>query len=149
MWKVTRELFYDTTPVWNDPQQVYPYRICFEPVIRKFPNHILLSDVLDLRDKGKIWTFDLGAIIRKTHNPITTAEGKELIRLLLRNNPIFVKPDNIPNPYNPSGTEHLSLTLNCDRNGRLKYESYLSAWFMRSFVEGKLKEVIGDYKDFL
>jgi hypothetical protein len=64
LWRITRESFYDTTPIWNDPAQLYPYRVCFEPTVRKFFNSIAMSDVLDLKDKGKIWTFDLGAITK-------------------------------------------------------------------------------------
>ena len=108
-----------------------------------------MADVLDLRDKGKIWTFDLGAITKKAHHPITTNEGKELIRLLLRNNPIFTRPEVIPQPYLPPKKDPLPLSLQCDRSGRLKYEGYLNAWFMQAFTCGRLKELIGDYKDFL
>src|SRR5713101_8028314 len=31
LWKVTGVPFYDTTPVWDRPNQMYPYRVCFEP----------------------------------------------------------------------------------------------------------------------
>ena len=149
LWKTNCEPFYDTTPIWNDKDQVYPYRICFEPTVRKFSKPVAMSDILDLRDKGKIWTFDLGAITKKSHHPITTDEGKEIIRLLLRNNPIFSKPDIISKPYlNPNKTP-LPISLECDKKGRLRYEGYLNAWFMQSFTRGKLKELIGDYRDFL
>jgi hypothetical protein len=148
LWKVTHEPFYDTTPIWSDKNQIYPYRICFVPTVRKFSKPIAMNDVLDLRDKGKIWTFDLGPITKKSHNPITSSEGKELIRLLLRNNPIFVKPDEIVQPYSHSVNQPLPLNFEHDK-GRLRYEGYLNAWFMSSFAQGKLKELIGDYGDFL
>jgi hypothetical protein len=149
LWRVTCKPFYDTTLIWNDPEQTYPYRICFEPTVRKFTKPIALSDILDLKDKGKIWTFDLGAIIKKNHHPITADEGKELMRLLLRNNPIFVEPDNISEPLSPPQMKPLPLSLGCDQMGRLRYEGHLNAWFMKSFTEGKLKKLIGDYRDFL
>ncbi len=149
LWKVTTEPFYDETNIWNDPEQVYPYRICFAPVVREFANPIALSDVLDLRDRGKIWTFDLSPFIRKSHQPITTDEGKELIRLLLRNNPIYVPPQPLQNPYLPKQPEPLPVQLESKENGRLNYEGYLNAWFMRSFAQGKLKEIIGDYYDYI
>ncbi|MCX9074528.1 MAG: EVE domain-containing protein [Candidatus Methanoperedens sp.] len=149
LWKIAFEPFHDVTPIWNDPDQVYPYRILFEPIVRKFLTPVAMADVLDLRDKGKIWTFDLGPITKKSHQPITTNEGKELLRLLLRNNPIFVEPDIIPDPYLPSKRNPLPLTLDCDNNGRLKYEGYLNAWFMQAFAKGRLKSLIGDYRDFL
>jgi hypothetical protein len=149
LWRITHGPFYDTTPIWDDTKQVYPYRVCFEPVVRKFSKPVIMSDILDLRDKGKIWTFDLGVFTKKSHHPITTNEGKELIRLLLRNNPIFVEPDIVPEPYFPSTVSPLPLSFDSDNNGRLEYEGHLNAWFMQSFARGKLKKLIGDYGDFL
>ena len=148
LWKVTSHPFFDKIDLWGDKNQRFPYRVCFEPSIRYFPKPIALSDVLDLRDKGKIWTFDLGAIRLKNHNPITTDEGKELIRLLLRNNPIFYSVAHIPKPY-LAGTSALPLTFETDNKGHIRYEGFLNAWFMRSFVNGRLKETIGEYGDFL
>lgn len=147
LWKVTRKPFYDKNPIFTDLGRTYPYRVCVEPIIRKFSKPILLSDVLDLKDKGKIWTFDLGAFIKKNHYPITTDEGKELIRLLLRNNPIFHPAEPPPEAYSPAKTQPLPLTFRCDKKGRLLYEGYLNAWFMHSFTQNNLKEVIGEYKD--
>ena len=149
LWKVISEAFYDTTPIWSNPNQLYPFRVCFESAVRKFSVPITMADILDLRDKGRIWTFDLGTMAKKSHHPITTNEGKELIRLLLRNNPIFIEPAGIAHPYLPSKIEPLPNNIECDRNGRIRYEGYLNAWFMRSFANGRLKEIIGDYRDYL
>ena len=149
LWKVICDPFYDDKPVWNDPKQTFPYRICFAPVVREFSRPVALSDVLDLRDKGKIWTFDLGAFTRKSHHPITTDEGKELIRLLLRNNPIYAPTKPIPNPYLPEARRPLPIRLDCAKKGRLIYEGYLNAWFMQAFAHGRLKGIIGDYSDFI
>ena len=90
----------------------------------------------------------MGAMRLKNHNPITTEESKELIRLLLRNNPIFRSVENIPNPYPKKDTE-LPLSLATDNKGHIKYEGYLNAWFMKNFALGKMKEIIGEYADFL
>ncbi|MBM3118045.1 MAG: EVE domain-containing protein [Chloroflexi bacterium] len=149
LWKITSDPFYDDEPLWNDPDQTFPYRICFEPVVREFSRPIALSDILDLRDKGKIWTFDLTTFTKKSHYPITTEEGKELIRLLLRNNPIYAPPRPIPNPYLPVTTRPLPIQLDYDKKGRLIYEGYLNAWFMQAFAKGRLKGLIGDYSDFI
>jgi hypothetical protein len=147
LWKITSDPFYDSRPVW--PDDIRPVRVCFEPVIRTFSTPIAMADILDLRDKGKLWTFDLGAMTKKSHHPITTNEGKELMRLLLRNNPVFVKPTIIQNPYVPQKKERLLLNLESDKRGRLRYEGHLSAWFARAFAEGRLKELLGDYRDYL
>ena len=149
LWKVTTAPFYDEEKIWSGFNQKYPFRFCFEPIIRKFTKPVVLSDILDLRDKGKIWTFDLGSLTKKNLYTITTDEGKEIIRLLLRNNPIFISAEKIKNPYEPKKPEFIPLSLECDRKGRIKYEGFLNAWFMKSFSENRLKDLIGDYKDFI
>jgi hypothetical protein len=148
LWKAKSYAFFDVTDIWSNKDQKYPYRICFEPSIRHFAKPIALNDILDLHDKGRIWTFELGAIQLKNHNPITSDESKELIRLLLRNNPIFSDIEKIQNPYTKQSTE-LPLSFETDSKGHIKYEGYLNAWFMKNFAQGKLKEFIGDYADFL
>lgn len=148
LWKATSRPFLDEADIWGRKDQLYPYRVCFEPSIRDFPKPIALSDILDLRDKGKIWTFDLGTFSKKSHHPITTDEGKELIRLLLRNNPIFHPLAPILRPY-PNKETVLPVKLETDSKGQIKIEGYLNAWFMRSFAQGRLKSLIGEYYDFL
>ena len=148
LWRATTQPFFDKRDIWKDKEQEFPYRVCFEPAIRQFSKPISLADILDLRDKGKLWTFDLGTIGKKSHHPITTDEGKELIRLLLRNNPISQPTDLIPEPYMSNGAP-LPLKLNTDQRGQIKVEGYLNAWFMQQFSKGSLKDIIGDYYDFL
>lgn len=148
LWKTISRPFFDKSPIWEGEEREYPYRVCLEPSIRHFSKPIALSDILDLRDKGKIWTFDLGAIIKKNHNPITTEEGKELIRLLLRNNPVSQPVLQVAKPY-PVKNTPLPIKLNTDKKGVLSYEGYLNAWFIRSLVNGKHKDVIGEYHDIL
>ncbi len=149
LWRITTEPFYDETDLWGNPEQKYPYRVCFEPSIRQFSKPIQMSDILDLRDKGRIWTFDLNTFVKKSHQPITTDEGKELIRLLLRNNPIFSSVQVIPEPYHNTAINDIPIKLNIDRYGQIAYEGYLNAWFMKMFSRGELKGLIGDYRDFL
>jgi hypothetical protein len=148
LWKATSFSFFDEIDIYGQKEQKYPYRVCFEPSIRYFPRPIALSDILDLQDRGRIWTFELGAMRTKNHNPITTEESKELIRLLLRNNPIFRSVQNIPNPY-PKKDVELPLSLATDNKGHIKYEGYLSAWFMKNLALGNMKDIIGEYADFL
>lgn len=149
LWRVATEPFYDQTPIWKGDSQKYPFRFCFEPTVRKFPKPVALNDILDLRDKGKIWTFDLGSLTKKNQYIITTEEGKEIIRLLLRNNPVFIPAGELVSTYKPKFYKNIPLSLECDNKGRIKYEGFLNAWFIKSFADGKLKDMIGDYKDFL
>lgn len=148
LWKATSQPFFDERDIWGEREQRFPYRVCFEPSIRQFSEPISLSDILDLRDKGRLWTFDLGTIGKKSHHPITTDEGKELIRLLLRNNPIFNPVDPIAVPYASNGIA-LPLRLDTVRKGQMKLEGYLNAWFMQQLSRGHLKDIIGEYRDFL
>jgi len=67
----------------------------------------------------------------------------------LRNNPIYKPVKPLTNPYNPEKENKLPIDLRTDENGRLIFEGYLNAWFMNSFASGKLKEIIGEYGDFI
>ncbi len=88
LWRVVGEPYFDETKVWGNDEQLYPYRFNFEPTVAQFTAPVSLTDILDLRDKGRIWTFDLNPVQQKNQYKITLAEARELLRLLLRNNPI-------------------------------------------------------------
>ena len=149
LWKVTSTPFYDETRIWPNEQQLYPYRFCFEPSVGYFPRPISLSDILDLHDKSRIWTFDLNPVQQKNQYKITMREAKELIRLLLRNNPIRQSEQQVPEPYQPKNQMAISVDLSANQNGALRYEGWLNAWFMQSFARGELKELFGEYSEFI
>jgi hypothetical protein len=148
LWRVVGSPFYAEDDVWGNPEQVYPYRVRIEPIIRDFPNPVLISDIYDLQDKGRIWTVDFGTMTSKSHNPITTDESKEIIRLLLRNNPLPKPIKPVAEPYSASEQE-IPLDLSASPSGQIKYEGYLNAWFMNSFAHNHLRELFGDYYDFV
>ena len=148
LWKATSRSFLDEgLDLWGETGK-YPYAICFEPIIRDFRRPVASNDIYDLRDAGKLWTFDLGMVRNKNHYTITKDEAREIIRLLLRNNPISSAPVPIRKPHKESELQ-LPIQLNTDRRGRIEFEGFLNAWFMRSFSRGKLKSLVGDYEDFL
>lgn len=149
LWKVTSTPFYDETQIWPNDQQLYPYRFCFEPCVGYFPRPISLSDILDLHDKSRIWTFDLNPVQQKNQYKITMGEAKELIRLLLRNNPIRQFEQQVPEPYHPKDPMAILVNLSANQNGALKYEGWLNAWFMQSFARGELKGLFGEYSEFI
>ncbi len=41
LWKATTMPFFDKTDIWGNKEQDFPYRVCFEPSIRHFPNQLL------------------------------------------------------------------------------------------------------------
>jgi hypothetical protein len=65
LWKIRGDPFYDGTKIWPDDQQLFPYRCSFEPIVGNLTVPISLNDILDLRDNGRIWTFDLSPVQQK------------------------------------------------------------------------------------
>jgi hypothetical protein len=149
LWKVIDEPYFDQSKVWDHREQMFPYRFSFEPTVGHLSTPISLSDVLDLRDKGRIWTFDLNPVQQKNQYKITMDEGRELLRLLLRNNPIRLPPRPIPDPYAPPTRGKIDVEFACSVAGRFRYEGWLNAWFMFSLARGELKDLLGDYREFL
>jgi hypothetical protein len=149
LWKVVGEPYFDATKVWGDDHQMFPYRFSFEPIVGSFPVPVSLNDALDLHDKGSLWTFDLNPVQQKNQYKITTDEARELLRLLLRNNPIPQHCVSIPQPYMPPTRGTIELKLDQQKAGQVRYEGWLNAWFIRSLAKGALKDILGDYREFL
>lgn len=149
LWKVFGETFFDDSKVWENTEQLFPYRFTFQAVVGQFSAPVSLSDVLDLRDKGRIWTFDLNPVQQKNQYKITMDEARELLRLLLRNNPIRQSAPPIETPYVAADRIPITIDLAPVQGERVRYEAWLNAWFMRSLARGELKEILGDYCEFL
>ncbi len=149
LWKIKNSPFFDNTRIWSNEKQSYPFRFLFEPVMGSFVKPISLTDVLDLHDKGKIWTFDLNPVQQKNQYKITMGEARELLRLLLRNNPIKHLLTEVENPYIPNIPEKIDLNFDPDHDGHFRYEGWLNAWFMKTIANGGLHEILGDYDEFL
>jgi len=149
LWKVTDEPYFDQGKVWAHDEQMFPYRFSFEPTVSHLSTPVSLSDVLDLRDKRRVWTFDLNPIQQKNQYKITMDEARELLRLLLRNNPIRQPARPIPDLYVPGTRGKIDVEFTSSQAGRFRYEGWLNAWFIRSLAGGQLKDVLGDYREFL
>lgn len=149
LWKVVGAPYFDQTKIWANDQQLFPYRVCFEPAVGHFSKPVLLSDVLDLRDKRRIWTFDLNPVQQKNQYKITMDEARELLRLLLRNNPVRPSPGVIPYPAAGQARGSIGVELASSQAGRVRYEGWLNAWFVRALSRGELKDLLGDYREFL
>lgn len=149
-WKIVSIPFFDETSIWNNDTQSFPYRFLFESTIGHFPNPVLLSDVLELRDNGLIWTFDLNPVQQKNQYKITIAEAQQLLRLLLRNNPLRSGHQAITTPYvQPSSAQQVNLDLTPDKHRRVKYEGWLNAWFMQALAMDRLHNILGTYREFI
>jgi predicted RNA-binding protein len=126
LWKVVSEPYFDETRIWSDEQQAFPYRISLEPAVGHFPRPVSLIDVLDLHDKGEIWTFDLSPVQRKNQYKITMAEARGLLRLLLRNNPVRQPPKPLEARYTPAIRGKIDVELDAGEPGLGDYQEYLS-----------------------
>ena len=150
LWKVVGTPFFDETPIWESDNQTYPYRFSFEPTVNHFQEPIDLSDVLDLRDRGKVWAFDLNPVQQKNQYKITISEAHELLRLLLRNNMVREETANITFPYvRPASSKAPSVDFSSSSGTKVRYEGWLNAWFMQSLSQGQLTQFFGDYSEFL
>ena len=149
LWKVVDEVYFDESKIWADDEQLFPYRFSFESTVGHFPMPVSLSDVLDLRDKGRVWTFDLNPVQQKNQYKITIDEARELLRLLLRNNPIRQSTSGIPDAYVPQIRRAIEIDFASSQGGAVRYEGWLNAWLMRSFARGELKALFGDYRECL
>ena len=150
LWKVVGTPFFDETPIWESDSQTYPYRFSFEPTVDQFQKPIDLSDVLDLRDRGKVWAFDLNPVQQKNQYKITISEAHELLRLLLRNNVVREKIEDISSPYlRPADCQIPRVDFSKSSGTKVRYEGWLNAWFIHSFSQGQLTQFFGDYSEFL
>ena len=149
LWKAVGNPYYDETKIWLKDNQLYPYRVSFEPAIAYFPEPVLLNDILDLHDKGIIWTFDLNPVLQKNQYKITMDEARDLLRLLLRNNPIRLPLRVASNPYLPSYRQPIEIDYSGSQSIKFKYEGWLNAWFVEALSRSELKPLLGDYREFI
>lgn len=154
IYKVLDCPFFDTTEVWpiNEEHQVYPLRIRIENSRYVFPCPIRLSDVYDLKDNGKIWTFTLKRPAFGSRNvmfSISNQEFEELFNLYLRLNPIYGEPKQIEEPYKYF-TPNLQNYLSIDKDiFELKYEYTLMSLLSYKLANKNFREVFGNYDDYL
>lgn len=52
-------------------------------------------------------------------------------------------------PYVPPVQQKIAVELSSGQSGLLRYEGWMNAWFMKSLAKGKLKDLLGDYREFL
>jgi hypothetical protein len=55
----------------------------------------------------------------------------------------------LSDPYVPSVREKITAELSSGQSGRVGYEGWMNAWFMKSLVKGELTDLLGDYREFL
>ncbi|HEX3526120.1 MAG TPA: hypothetical protein VH988_03560 [Thermoanaerobaculia bacterium] len=144
--------FFDDAPVWPSPESggSYPLRVRFENSDHVFRQPISLSDIYDLRDSGKIWTFNLtrpGGGANAIFS-ISDVEFEEILRLFLQANRNVPEPRHIQEPYRHIEPNLIS-RIKLDSEGRPKYESGLACLFLQALSHGAHVEMFGQYSDYL
>jgi len=141
----------DETPIWSSLDKVYPYRILIQSTAHTFSNPIYLSDLFDLRDKNALWSW-LG-IVKRSVQIFTDSECSEFRKLLFRNNPFGPSGRGISDPYAPLDQKPLPINLTSDKKGRIitsgAPEGHLTAWLMGKLARRELKDLFGEYTDYI
>lgn len=144
--------FYDDAPVWNLPEsgEIYPLRVRFGNSEYVFGRPIGLSDIYDLRDSGKIWSFGL---TRPGGGPnavfsISEVEFEEIFRLFLQANRTTPAARHIQEPYRHV-EPNLLARVTRDAAGMPKYESGLACLLLHELAHGRHTSIFGAYSDYL
>jgi len=98
VYKVLDKPFYDETPVWDSTEsQLYPLRVRIDNSEYVFQKPIVLSDIYDLRDNGKVWTFGLARPSGGVNSifSISEVEFEEILQIYLKTNQIIKEPSHI------------------------------------------------------
>ena len=151
VYRSVDRVFYDETPVWSLPEnKVFPYRIKIDNSENVFDQPLFLSDIYDLRDSGKLWTFSLERPSGRGNSmfAISDVEFEEILQLYLKVNQVFNEPQHIKEPYrhiDPNSLEKLHFIS----NGQPKYESTLASLFLNSLSNNEYFQIFGVYSDYL
>jgi hypothetical protein len=151
VYRAVDRVFYDETPVWSLPEgQIFPYRIKIDNSANVFEQPLFLSDIYDLRDSGKLWTFSLERPSGRGNSmfAISDVEFEEIFQLFLKVNQVYKEPPHIKEPYRHIEPNSLS-KLHYDADGQPKYESTLASLFLSSLSKGMHYQQFGIYSDYL
>lgn len=156
---VREEPFYDNTKVWNDSQEIFPYRFLFEP----HPKYVYLCnkganievvDFYELIEQRKIWTLatlenERNIEARSVRKIESVKETKEILRLLHRD--FRQRHDKVKIKFCP-----ISLTRNYEYLDTYiqdigKYENSIKALLMYKLKKNDISitNILGPVHDFM
>jgi len=156
---VREEPFYDNTKVWNDSQEIFPYRFLFEP----HPKYVYLCnkganievvDFYELIEQRKIWTLatlenEMNLEARSVRKIESGKETKEILRLLHRD--FRQRHDKVKIKFCP-----ISLTRNYEYLDTYiqdigKYENSIKALLMYKLKKNDISitNILGPVHDFM
>jgi predicted RNA-binding protein len=153
LYEATSHPYYDTSPLFPQAQFVkenLPYRVGFKQLIN-FEKPLNISEIWYLKERGLIWTLQQtrGDAVG-VHACISLAKQEgELITKLLEAVNLKRKPPTNIFPQVPTQPNPLPINLTVDVDGNLHYEDALKALIIKSLKNERLKEIFGDYDDFI
>jgi hypothetical protein len=151
VYRAVDRVFYDETPVWTAPEnKLFPYRIKIDNSENVFDRPLFLSDIYDLRDSGKLWTFSLLRPSGRGNSmfAISDVEFEEIFQIFLKVNQVYNEPSHIKEPYKHIEPNSMS-KLHYNSDGQPKYESTLASLFLNSLSYGRHYQLFGIYSDYL
>ena len=147
VWQVEGYPFYEETSVWQDG--LYPFRCRIKWSRFNFQKALMLDDINDLRNTGKIWTWALTRPSGYSNSmfSISNCEFLTLLKEYMKINPFTAQRGIILQPY-PFRRFNILESLHF-RSGAPKYESTIMALLNSEFANGSYTEIFGNYSDYL
>lgn len=151
--------FYDTTRVWSNPNEVFPYRFLFEP----HPNYVYLCkedanievvDFYELIEQRKIWSLATlenernieARRVRKIEGGAETIEILKLLHRDYRNRRIGtnINFSPVPSPSNPKALRECIQDIG-------RYENSIKALLMYKIGQNdpSITDILGPISDFM
>lgn len=152
VFRAVEKAFFDDTPVWppTDKKETYPLRVRFDNSAEVFSRPIPLSDIYDLQDSGKLWSFALQRASGYANAifSISDVEFEDLRRLFIKLNHLGDEPAQIAEPYRHFAPNLVS-RLSLDESGQPQYEATLTALLFDALAAGRHADIFGAYSDYL
>jgi hypothetical protein len=153
-FEVTTNPFFDPSPVFPGATAVdarFPFRVGFKQII-DYPRSIHVNEIWASRDAGQIWTMQQArgdAIGRHACWPLTYQEGDLLEQMLQELNVITNNPRSVL-PL-PDIRKHLPFDSRLEGvlHPHLHYEATLQSLILEGLADGKWRDLLGQYDDFL
>jgi hypothetical protein len=153
-FEATTNPFFDPSPVFPDATEVdarFPFRVGFKQIVN-YPRPIHVNEIWASRDAGQIWTMQQArgdAIGRHACWPLTYQEGDLLEQMLQELNVITLNPQSVLPLPNLRGPLPFDLRLEGVMHPHLHYEATLQSLILEGLADGKWRDLLGQYDDFL
>ena len=146
VWQADGEPYYEESKIWDD--KTYPFRCRIKYSKFSFKNSLKLSDINDLRNTGKIWTWTLQrGNSSNAMFSISNYEFQILLNEYMKINPFTLEKGVIAEP-SPFHRNNVIESLHVETN-KIKYEYTVMAYLNDAFSKKKYSNLFGNYSDFL